>query len=204
MSEPRKPRNAKHPAERPAGPVPDRGRLHEAALTHLSRFAATEAGLIRVLDRRVGRWAQRATAEGLPTDDAVPAARRTVREVVAALVQAGVVDDAAFADARAKRLTRAGRSRRSVQAHLAAKGVAGALAEAVLPDGDTEVATALAYARRRRLGPFRATPDADDPEQRRRELGAMARAGFSQPVAQQALRMDPDAAAAMVIALKQG
>ncbi|MGI4953795.1 MAG: hypothetical protein ACRYGM_18485, partial [Janthinobacterium lividum] len=47
-----------------AGPVPDRASLHEAALRHLTRFAATEAGLVRVLDRRVQRWLRLAEAEG--------------------------------------------------------------------------------------------------------------------------------------------
>lgn len=191
------------PKPRPAGPAPDRARLHDAALTHLSRFAATEAGLVRVLDRRIDRWVRRAALEGMDTD-AAALSRRAAREVAAALVQSGVVNDQAFADARARRLTRAGRSRRAVQAHLAAKGVAAPLAQAALPDEDAELSAALAYARRRRLGPFRTDPDAPDPDRMRRELGAMARAGFPQPVAQQALRMDPDAALAMVIALKQG
>ena len=193
------------PKPRPAGPAPDRARLHDAALTHLSRFAATEAGLVRVLDRRRDRWVRRAALEGMDTD-AAPS-RRAAREVAAALVQSGVVNDQAFADARARRLTRAGRSRRAVQAHLAAKGVAAPLAQAALPDEAAELSAALAYARRRRLGPFRSAPDdisESDPDRMRRELGAMARAGFPQPVARQALRMDPDAAAAMVIALKQG
>ena len=46
-------------AERPAGPAPTRAKLHEAALAHLAKFSATEAGLIRVLDRRIARWARR-------------------------------------------------------------------------------------------------------------------------------------------------
>ena len=199
MADPPKPR----PPQRPAGPPPDRASLHEAALTHLSRFAATEAGLVRVLDRRIDRWVRRAAQEGAEAE-AGPS-RRAAREVAAALVQSGVVNDEAFADARARRLTRAGRSRRAVQAHLAAKGVAAPLAQAALPDEDMELAAALAYARRRRLGPFRTAPEeGDGPERMRRELGAMARAGFPQPVAQRALRMDPEAALAAVIALKQG
>lgn len=200
MADPPKPR----PPQRPAGPAPDRARLHDAALTHLSRFAATEAGLVRVLDRRIDRWARRAAQEGMEPD-AGPS-RAAAREVARALVQSGVVDDEAFAGARARRLTRAGRSRRAVQAHLAAKGVAAPLAQAALPDEETELSAALAYARRRRLGPFRttATDEGKELERMRRELGAMARAGFPQPVAQRALRMDPEAALAAVIALKQG
>ncbi len=190
----------------PPGPAPTRARLHDAALAHLARFAATEAGLVRVLDRRIDRWARAAGIEGALDADAIAAAqqasRQAAREVVRALVQSGVVDDASFAGARARRLPRAGRSRLAVSAHLAAKGVPQALAQAALPDPESELAAALAYARRRRLGPFRI--GAADDDARRRELGALARAGFPQPVAQQALRMDLKDAEALVTRLKQG
>ena len=41
---------------------PDEARLHEAALTHIARYATTRAGLLRVLDRRIDRWARAAEA----------------------------------------------------------------------------------------------------------------------------------------------
>ncbi len=182
----------------PVGPVPDRAALHEAALRHLARFAATEAGLVRVLDRRIARWARAAGADA----EAAAPAKAAARDVARALAGSGVVDDAAFAAARARSLTRAGRSRRAVSAHLAAKGVAPELARQSLPDPEQEVAAALAYASRRRLGPFR-REDAGD-EVRRRELGSLARAGFPQGVAERALEMDPAEAQALVARLKQG
>ena len=172
--------------------------MHEAALRHLSRFAATEAGLVRVLDRRIARWAREAGADA----EAAAPARAAAREVARALAGAGVVDDAAFAKARARRLTRAGRSRRAVSAHLAAKGVAADLAASVLPDAEQELAAALAYARRRRLGPF-AVPDSADTEEHRRALGALARAGFPQPVAEQALRTALDDALSILARMRQ-
>ena len=52
-----------------AGPAPGPAQLHEAALRHLARFAATEAGLIRVLDRRVQRWARLARQENQAADE---------------------------------------------------------------------------------------------------------------------------------------
>ena len=189
-------------ARGPAGPAPTRSRLHEAALAHLARFAATEAGLIRVLDRRIDRWVRAATVEGTLDLDSVAPARQAVREVARALVQSGVVNDEVFAGARARSLTRAGRSRLAVSAHLAAKGVPQEVAKAALPDPESELGAALAYAPPRRLGPFR-IGDADE-DTRRTDLGALARAGFPQPVAQRALRMDPEAAKALVIRLKQG
>jgi len=205
-AKPAGPRRPRRRTPGPAGPAPTRSRLHDAALAHLGRFATTEAGLVRVLDRRVDRWARAAGVEGTLDLDAIAggqqASRQAAREVVRALVQSGVVDDAAFAGARARSLTRAGRSRVAVSAHLAAKGVPQNLAQAALPDPESELAAALAYARRRRLGPFR-VQEADD-DTRRKELGVMARAGFPQPVAQQALRMDLEDAKALVIRLKQG
>ncbi len=203
---PDKPARRERRAPPPAGPPPTRAKLHEAALAHLARFSSSEAGLVCVLDRRIDRWARRATAEtpGDEPPDAAPA-RAAAREVARALVQTGVVDDAAYAAGRARSLTRAGRSRRAIGAHLSQKGVRQEVAQAAMPDAASELAAALAYARRRRLGPFRRElPEGTElADVRRKEIGALARAGFPQPVAQQALRMDRDEAELAVIGLKQ-
>ena len=187
---------------KPAGPAPSRASLHEAALRHLSRFAATEAGLVRVLDRRVQRWARMMQAEGATLADQVATARAAVREVARGLVTAGAIDDAVFAQARAARLNRAGRSRRATTAHLAAKGVAAETVAAALPPEAAEFGAALAFAKRRRIGPFR--PGDPDPETRQRDLATLARAGFPRDVAHRALSAAPDDAAAQVLALKRG
>jgi regulatory protein len=104
-----------------------------------------------------------------------------------------VLNDAVFAENRARSLARAGRSRRAVAAHLAARGIGGEMAQTVLPDDpEVELAAAVAHARRRRLGPFRTMPG--DPARLQKELAAFARAGFSRDVATRALRMEPEAA----------
>jgi SOS response regulatory protein OraA/RecX len=111
--------------QRRAGPVPDNADLRDAALAYLARYAATESALRRVLERRVERWA-RAAAGAVDTEviaSQVSAAREALRDVVSRLVAAGAVNDAAYAEARARSLVRAGRSRRAVTAHLLAKGV---------------------------------------------------------------------------------
>jgi regulatory protein len=169
-----------------AAPIkaPSRAALHEAAIAHLARYAATRAGLTRVLDRRVERWAR-----AVPDDpDAVAAAKQAVRDVVAALTASGVLDDAGFAASRARSLIRAGRSRMAVAAHLAARGVDPAIREALPDDAETELAAALVLVRRRRFGAFRAAPA--DEARLKREFGVLARAGFSQEIASRALRMD--------------
>lgn len=179
-------------SRRPAGPPPDDATLREAALTHLTRFAATEAGLVRVLDRRIARWARTAEAEGAEREAiaaAIAPARAAARAIAARLVQAGAVDDSAFAAARAARLSRAGRSRRAIAAHLAAKGVAAEVAAEAMPGGeDAELIAALRLLRRKRLGPF--APEPPNAEARRRTLGALARAGFASAPARRAVAME--------------
>jgi regulatory protein len=179
---------------------PDQYTLHEAALRHLARYAATAAGLTRVLDRRIDRWAREAaeSADRTETESAKAEARRVARQVVGRLVATGVVNDAGFAALRAQRLTRAGRSRRAVAAHLAARGVDAETAQAALSDGaPDELASALVHARRRRIGPFRAAGELDA-DGYRRELAMLARAGFPQEVAVRALKTPPPEAEEIV------
>jgi len=184
--------------DRTSLPAPDREALHHAALVYLSRYAATEAGLRSVLERRIERWARAANG----SDDAVAAAKRAAGEIVARLAAAGAVSDSAFAESRARRLARAGRSRRAIAAALMAKGVDGETARQALPSDDAELAAALALARRRHIGPFR-DREVQDEAARRRELAMLARAGFSATVARRALVMPLDEAAALVDALRR-
>jgi regulatory protein len=186
---------------RPAGPppTPTEASLHDAALAHIARWATPAARLQLVLERRIERWAFAVEAE----PETRAAARAAARAVVARLVASGAVDDAAFAVARAGRLSRAGRSSRAVAAHLAARGVDAAATQAALPDDpQRELAAALAYARRRRIGPF-ARAEAHDETTARRELGMFARAGYSRDIAGQVLRMDAETAEALVQRLRR-
>jgi regulatory protein len=170
---------------RDSDPVsPDAASLHQAALAYLARYASTEAGLRRVLQRRIDRWAR---SRPDPDETVLAAARSAVGDIVKRLAQAGAVSDAGFADMRGKSLVRGGKSARSAQAMLVAKGIApGTARDAVPDDPDTELAAALVTARRRRIGPYRTGP-ADDAAAKAKELGRLARAGFSRDTAQRAL-----------------
>jgi regulatory protein len=185
------PRPRKPPAQ------PTEARLHEAALLHLSRFAATEAGLARVLKGRIDRWAR---AADLPPDDVARIAgalRAAVPRIVAKLVSAGAVSDTQFAASRTRRLAHGGKSRRAIAAHLAAKGIDAADAREALGAVEDELGAALVFARRRRLPPFGDTP-------RDKALAALGRAGFSRDVAEAALRTDRDEAEDRIKAFRAG
>jgi regulatory protein len=175
----------------------DEAALRELALDYLARYGGTAAAVSRILDRRIHRWAQALLAAEAPDREAILAQAAALKEagarVVAALATIGAVNDAAFAESRARRLRRSGRSRRAVLAHLGAKGVGAAAAgEAAPEDEAAELAAALIFARRRRVGPFaREAQEENEPQDRARILMAFGRAGFSGAIARRALDSEP-------------
>jgi regulatory protein len=186
----------------PASSPPDAGSLYQAALNHLARYAATEAGLRSVLMRRVDRWARLQTdPEGAAP--VIAAAREAIEATIVRLAQAGAIDDAAFAEGRARSLARTGQSNRAVQARLVSKGVAPDVARmASVSDAETELAAALVLARKRRIGPYRTAEDVDVAV-RMKEMGLLARAGFSRDVAEQALETPREEAERRIFDLRR-
>ncbi|MEZ4214990.1 MAG: RecX family transcriptional regulator [Myxococcota bacterium] len=170
------------PRARRRAPVEiSREALERAALAHLERYDSSAANLRVVLRRRLARW-----QDGEPRDAArAREAEGWVDEIVADLVARRVVDDRRYAEALARRLARRASSHGATLARLRAKGVAGDVAREVAgerADPEAELAAATAYARRRGLGPFRATAELRE-ARRERDLGALARRGFELDVA---------------------
>ena len=162
-------------------PAIDGALIERWALAYLGRFASSAENLRRVLLRRVRKR--------LPEDrDAAAAAAAVIDVLVARYRRSGLVDDAAYAAGRARARLRRGQSLRTIRAGLAAKGVGADDAEAAIDalreeGGDPDLAAACAFARRRRLGPYRRAPAEGDDALKERELGAFARAGFSRDAA---------------------
>jgi regulatory protein len=160
------------------------------ALHYLERFASSAQNLRRVLLRRAFR-------RGARDAERQRAAAALIDALIARYCAAGLIDDAAYAAGRVESLRRRGYSQQAIRARLAQKGVAAALAAQALaaaaPESDPDLAAACAFARRRRLGPYRRGP-----VDRERELKAFARAGFARSVAEAVLACaDEEAAAAL-------
>ena len=148
--------------------------LERAAYAYLARYAAPANHLRRILLARVARSAR---VHG--TDPGEGAA--AVEALIARLSDLGYLDDSAFALAMARRLFRRGTSLYGIRARLRAKGVGAedadaALAELAQDAADPDLAAGLAFARRKRLGPFR--PEAEREAKRLKDLAAFTRAGF--------------------------
>lgn len=147
--------------------------LERWALGYLGRYASSAENLRRVLIRRARRYSPEAALQTRVEIDAIVARYR----------ESGLLDDSTYAAARVESLHRRGGSLRAIRARLAAKGVPAAVAADAISGlhdkaPDPDLAAACAFARRRRLGPFRrGTAD------RQRELAVFARAGFSRRIA---------------------
>lgn len=154
--------------------------MRNSALHYLGRYTATTAQLRRVMTRRIDRSL---AVHGGDRAEAIDQLETLIGE----LCEAGYLDDVRYAEVRADELHRRGTSLRGISAKLRQKGLApsqidGAIALIREEASDPDLVAALAYARRRRLGPFRREEDADF-ARRRREYGALARAGFPSGIA---------------------
>lgn len=161
--------------------------LQNAATFYLERYPSTAEGLRRVLQRRVKK------AEMLEAP-VVADVGKVIDEIVARFVAAGVIDDKAFAQTKARALHRRGTSGRHTRQKLRMAGVDGDTLDQAMEALDRELDTdprtrewqaAVALARRRRLGPFRLQKDRR--EKRERDLAAMARGGFAYDLARRVI-----------------
>jgi regulatory protein len=160
--------------------------LDQIALDYLARFATTKKRVQEMLTRRIRRSAHFHGDDPTEMLAAIPS-------VIEKLERNRFLDDQAFAGMKAASLTRRGTSRRQIGAKLSQLGITqdmqGTAMEGLVEEfGDTEAA-AIAYAKRRRLGRYRARHIAGEQRlvQAKRDLSAMARAGFSFTLAKRVL-----------------
>ena len=175
----------RRPARRgPRKATPDY--LRNAARYHLDRYPASAAHLRRLLLAKVERSARfhdTGRDEGAAAVDAL----------IAEFLDKGLLDDARYAAGRARSLFQRGASARRIRSALAMKGVAREFIDQALEDlheeaAEPELAAALGYARRRRLGPYRVA--AARAERREKDLAALGRQGFGYALARRVIEAD--------------
>lgn len=170
-------RVARSDINHPRKPI-DAAALERLALRYVGRYATTRAKLAAYLSRKIGErgW----EGEGAPPVDAL----------VERFASLGYVDDRGFAEARAASLARRGYGERRLGVALKIAGIAEEDAAPVRAQAREDAhASALAFARRRRIGPFAdAVPD---PDRRRRQLAAMLRAGHPLDVSRAIIDAEP-------------
>jgi regulatory protein len=158
--------------------------LRQAVLSYLDRFVASARRLDQVMTRKIKASAAAHGDDPAPLLAALP-------PILASLSAQGILNDRNLAEAKARAMIRRGGSRAKILHNLACKGIdavtaAAALARMEQEFDHPELEAATAFARRRRLGPFR--PDAASrAAHRQKDLAALARAGFSSAIARQVI-----------------
>jgi regulatory protein len=143
----------------PLGPA----KLEELALAYVARFAASAAKVEQYLQRKVR---ERGWEGEAPADP---------RAIVRRFVELGYIDDEAWARAKGGSLLRRGYGVRRIDQALGAAGIDETVRDEVRAGEGEQRRSALAYAARRRLGPWCAAPP--DPAARQKQIAAMVRAG---------------------------
>lgn len=165
---PREPRRSTPP------PPIDQAALERLALRYVERFATSRGRLEDYLRRKL----RERGGEG----EVDPAA------IAEAMVARGYVDDAAFAEAKTAGLARRGYGRQRVVAALRHARIDAAQVDEAVAGVDA-AAAALAFARRRRIGPYAA--ESADPDMRRRQMAQMLRAGHPPDLARRIAAWPP-------------
>ena len=155
-------------------------RMMNKAVHYLGRYNSSRHKLAQVLQR----FADRKLADYDPQDT-----RAALEQTLNQCAKLGYIDDWQFAVTTARSQRRLGRSQAVIRQRLRQHAlddetIMQALAEADEDSIDADLQAAIRFAQRRRLGPFANRTSAShlrhDPQQwRQRDLGAMARAGFS-------------------------
>jgi regulatory protein len=177
---------SKRGGERRLPPPLDEAGLRDLALHYAARFATTRLKLLRYLARKLKE-------RGWAGDRPAP-----LEALADRLAELGYVNDAAFAAMKSRAMAARGVGHRRVTEHLHAAGV-GEADRGEAPDEQAALATALSFARRKRLGPF-ARERSDDPAARQKALAAMLRAGHAMGVARAILAARSVAEAEALIA----
>lgn len=165
-----------HRSRRPPPPLGPAS-LERLALRYVERFATTRGKLVDYLRRKLRERGWEGEAADLPA----------LAERLATL---GYIDDRGFAEAKAAALGRRGLGARRVAGALMQARVEEADREALAPDiADRAVDAALAFARRKRLGPWGAGEG--DRAAREKQLAAMLRAGHPLDLSRRILALAP-------------
>ncbi len=156
--------------------------LENAALHYLGRFSTSKANLKRVLLNRVARSAK---AHGTDPQEGLA----WIEALMDKLEGLGYLNDAAYAESKAESMNRRGKPSNQVRWALKMKGVDQDTTEAAMTklsdemEGDADRAAALAFARKKRLGPYRAEEARQ--AHKTKDIQAMARAGFGWDLARE-------------------
>ena len=155
--------------------------LENAGLYYLERYSSTAANFRKVMRRKITRSARH--HENTP--EQIEEFHAILEHIIERYQSSGLINDESYAFSKVRSLRAKGHSRRMIQYKLMQKGLTTDQIDQAMQKyrhdteenaAEIERRAAEKYARKKRFGPFRMPPD---PERYKKDMAAMARAGFS-------------------------
>ena len=153
--------------------------IESAALYYLGRYASSSENLRKVLERKIIRASKYHNTD-------VKACIQLVEDLIQRYLKNGILNDEAYAQTQAASMGRRGKSLRTIRFRLLQKSLPKKIIDKTIEALENEIGSpdlpaAIAYARKRRFGPYRR--DVNNLENLEKELAALARSGFSYSIA---------------------
>ncbi len=159
-------------------------------MNYIERYDCSASGLVDVLKRKIYRSS---VLHKIDVDELTA----TIPDLLEEFTNKNWINDQRYADNLSRSLFRQGSSLQAIRFKLVEKGVQRDLAEetienlaeeSALSKQDIDLAAAISYAEKRRMGPFRLGEEKEG--QKDKDLGALARRGFSFEIAEKVLSTD--------------
>ncbi len=165
--------------------------LHNSGLYYLERYSTSTENFRRVMMRKV----QKSCHEH--PEQKFTECQELVNSLITKFIRVGLLDDKVYARSIVNSQRRSGKSLRAINGYLRNKGLSSEIIEQSITHfnedrnktpAEIEFESAMVFARKKRLGPFRTSENYDA----QKELGRLARAGYSFDTARRVLEKDVD------------
>lgn len=161
--------------------------LRNAGEFYLNRFPASANHFKTVMIRKIDR-----SCRAHPDQNRDEFVAFVAQSLIPEFIELGYLNDSLYSKALYNSLKNKGLSSKAIQAKMMSKGVEARVIQDLIndeADGINERESVILFARKKKLGRFR-MPQTNDPDQKRKDLGKLARAGFSYDMAMSVL--DPE------------
>jgi regulatory protein len=186
-------------------------RIHNIAEYYISQRESSTGMIREMFHRRAAAWLRSLSHEERSALEAE--FLENVEAKIRNLVESGFIDDARFAEIKARSWRKSGHGSRRIAIDLAKKGISENLIKDAIAAADTEIirnsmgdenkigqegeyVAAQTLARRKKLGPYRTKPNPTNRTEQmklwRREAGVLYRVGFGLDIIRKILDREPE------------
>jgi len=151
--------------------------LKNSGQYYLNRFPASSAHFLKVMSRKIDR-----SCHDHPDQNRQEWINHVQETLVPYFQKLGFINDDLYANALLNSLKNKGLSTSKIKSKMIEKSISKDLIDKLMNDGMDDITYVHIFARKRKIGTYRPFPY-DNDKDKQRDLGKLARAGFSYTIA---------------------